>query len=163
MDSIEKEVLFHRITVHDQRVCETCQALSNLPADTLKNWDASGLAPGEADTECYPNCRCALLPSTLEDLENLKGSLEKGVETLIDEVRGNIITDITDGGTILLKNFEKIVGITTVPYLTIAKMESLITRWKIKNDYKPLPKEFFDIAHVEKQISWLRLQELANI
>lgn len=153
-DTVINDVLFHRITVNDQKVCQDCTDLESLPPMTINEWDASGQAPPEADTICYPHCRCLLAPSTEADID-FKKKGEELIEGLIDEVRGNIVTDITHGYSILLKDFEKVVGITTVPYVRLAKMESLISEWKTLNDFGPLPKEFFDLSHIENQIKWL--------
>lgn len=147
-----------RITVGDKRVCSDCIDLQSTPEMTLKEWKASGLLPREANTLCNGSCRCGIVPTNnqISDLEKLSKGGEKILDELMTEIEGNIITDLTHGYQIKLKDFEKIKGIYTVPYKRIAEMESLISQWKIKNDFKALPKDFFNLSHIENQIIWLQ-------
>ncbi|OQY13968.1 MAG: hypothetical protein B6I31_00040 [Desulfobacteraceae bacterium 4572_19] len=147
-------IKYFRVTVGDKRVCPDCISLESTPAMTIEQWEASGKLPRIANTLCNGSCRCGIVPSS--DIEDIKKAGEKLLDELMTEIEGNIVTDLTHGYQIKLKDFEKIKGIYTVPYKRIAEMESLISQWKIKNDFKALPKDFFNLSHIENQIIWLQ-------
>ena len=151
---MDNKIKFFRVTVGDKNVCVDCIRLESTPAMTIEQWESSGKLPRVADTLCNGSCRCGIVPSS--DITDAKREGERMIDELMKEVEGNIGVDMTHGYKIKLNDFEKVTGIYTVPYVRIAEMENLIFQWKVKNNYDALPKEFFDLSHIENQISWLQ-------
>ena len=54
-----------------------------------------------------------------------------------------------------MKDFADVKGIIDIPYSRVQDMEYLIAEWKVLNNNKALPREFFDLSDIEKMISWL--------
>ena len=148
-----EEMKYHRITVGDKKVCDDCKVAENLPARTLKEWDASGLKPRVLPTECNGKCRCGLAPSTIADIEKkVEGLIEKAAKEGFEQT----VIDLTTGRTVLLKDFEQYEGMLTAQFQDIAIMENLIYEWKVANDGVKLPKEFFDQQDIYKMTDWLK-------
>ena len=148
--------LFSRVSVGDKNVCDDCAILEGLDPMTWDEWQSSGNAPGVANTACDGFCRCDLVPDTIEGIEEEKQRLGKALNKEIDRAfEKGIQIDLSSGKRILMKDYENIAGIYLVSYERIAYMESLIFKWKVKTK-EALPKEFFKLASIEKQIKWLR-------
>ena len=148
--------LFSRVSVGDKNVCDDCAILEGTESMTWNEWQSSGLAPGVANTACDGFCRCDLVPDTIEGIEEEKQRLGKALNKEIDRAfEKGIQIDLSSGKRILMKDYENIAGIYLVSYERIAYMESLIFKWKVKTK-EALPKEFFKLASIEKQIKWLR-------
>jgi hypothetical protein len=147
------EIDYSRITVGDQHVCPSCVRLENEPAKTMAEWDASGLKPRVAPTECNGKCRCVLVPDSISAVQ---AEAERLVDEAVDRAFGSgIHIDLTTGRRVLLKDFEQIEGMLTTQYTRIAYMEDLIYKWKVATEGKKLPTEFFKIANVNGMIKWL--------
>lgn len=149
--------IYEWVTVGDDIVCPTCLILSG-ETDTLEGWQSSGGVPGVRGTICGIHDRCDLMPTDLDETR-LQKELEKlqreGFEKLTTEMKAGLKLDLRRGGkVVVLKNFKDIKGMMTVPYETIAVMETLIARWKMQHG--TLPKEFFKLADIDKMIKWLR-------
>lgn len=142
-----------RVTVGGKNVCPDCIRLEGEPEKTLIQWENSGLSPRVAKTQCGSRCRCSLVPNSIEGIKEVG---KQKINKFIKEVENNIITDLSQGGTVLLKNFETIENFVNLSYEIVANMESSILDWKIENNFTALPKEFFDLANIEKMTAWLK-------
>lgn len=137
------------IDIGDKRECPDCKALSGK-VETPAYWDETG-RPRSRNTVCGGNCRCMLVPEVGDD----NFDREKLIDQVVDEYMGKVIIDKAHGGrnTVILKDFEKVEGLSTLPYSRIVELENLI--FEYKKDGKTLPAEYYILADVDKQIEWL--------
>lgn len=143
--------LFERLTVGDSRVCEDCIALEATPPMTFKQWQSSGLMPRVASTACDGRCRC-----TLVIVDEVAAEVERLINEAVDEgLDGSIHVDLAVGKRVLLKDFDQIKGMWTVPLEKISEMEQLIWNWKRQNNFVALPDTFWQLLDIRKMIPWL--------
>jgi hypothetical protein len=138
------------VTVGDQFVCSDCVDRESWSEKPYPVWEGHGV-PRVANTLCDGRCRCELVPTTIEEIERESREL---IEKFMDEIE--LKADLAVGRQIRLKDYEKIDGMLNAPYKTIAGMEKLIADWKIKNNFKALPKEFFIISEIDGMVKWLK-------
>ncbi|MCP4763091.1 MAG: hypothetical protein GY870_15045 [archaeon] len=147
------------VSVGDAFVCEDCIDRESWSEKTYSEWEGLGLPRGTGtDTRCNGRCRCSLVPSSqVEEFKEGQEKIKKEVEGLIDKFMDEIEikADLSTGRQIKLKDFEEIGGMLTKPYKTIASMEKKIAKWKEENNYKALPKEFFQISEIDGMTKWL--------
>lgn len=100
-----------------------------------------------------------LIPHIPISKKQIQKQIDKIVNQAVDQMfDGSIKIDMHQGGYIdpvILKNYSQIEDLLIVPYKKIAHMENLIYIWKIENNNTKLPKEFFQLNNISKQIKWL--------
>jgi hypothetical protein len=129
-----------------------------MRTEDTEYWDKTG-RPNERATICVINghaCRCTLLPKM--EVDKLIKERNKLLDEAIEGMFGGIKVDIGVGGRAIdLKQFEQIEGMLTLPYAVIEEYENLIWTWKLSHPkIKYLPNEFYELADIKKQMSWLR-------
>lgn len=134
------------VSMGDNRVCPDCEKLAGEVKDS-REWDIEG-RPGERETLCGERCRCVLVEALTGEEQEMVDEL---TEKVIDKIR--LAIDETSGHKIALKDFADISGMLDLPYKTIAKFEDLIRAYNEANG--ALPKEFYRIGNIKKQIVWL--------
>lgn len=141
------------VDIGDQRECPDCRPLGGR-IETRKYWNDTG-RPRSRDTVCKSNCRCQLFPvqGTLTDLLTKRIKL---IDQVTSEYMGKVFVDKMSGNTLLLKDFEKVNGLSKLPFKKIKELENLIWKYKTFTWENPLPKEYFKLADVQKQIDWLK-------
>lgn len=147
------------ISVFDGNECDSCHEL-HLETEEENYWNVTG-RPGERPTICVlagHACRCVLTPDI--ELDELVQERDRLLEEAIDGVFQDpaIKVDIGVGGrAVNLKHYEQIEGMLTLPFSTIEKYENMIWTWKLSHPkIKYLPDEFYQLADIKKQMSWLR-------
>lgn len=141
-------------TVGDKRVCPDCEGREG-DSHTMAEWRSIYGTPGSAlaGTLCGGNCRCSIIPDNLK-AKDLRELIEESIDKAVEEALSGIKVDMRTGGKrVMLRDLEQIEGMYTVQYTEIARMELLIHQWKAQ--YGTLPKEFFELADLDKMIEWL--------
>lgn len=134
------------VSVGDNKVCPDCEALAGAVADS-KDWDASG-RPRERGTLCGDHCRCVLIGAPSEEVA---AAIDELTEEVIDQLR--VIVDETKGYKLALSEYADVVGLGELSYDAVARFEGLIMDYNER--FGRLPKEFYDLKDIEKQIDWL--------
>jgi len=145
-----REIKYNWVTVGDKSVCPDCADREGYDAATLDEWAGLG-EPRIANTACDGRCRCALIPSTIEDIE-IEG--KRLIET---ELKRDIVrADLSVGRQVLLRDFEKYEDILTLSYNKIAELEGYILQWKIDNNFKKLPDEFLKLTRLSEMLRFIK-------
>ena len=142
------------IDIGDAKECPDCKALGGR-TEPEDYWNRTG-RPRERNNICGDSCRC-MLAEEITDEKKLNEERDRLIDQAVDEyMNKSIVVDTKEGGynTMLLKDFEQIKGMTTLPYSKIAELEELIYQYKAKGAV--LPREYYSLADVQKQINWLK-------
>ena len=147
------------VAVGDSNTCPDCLERHGT-THTEEDWQRVHGEPRSvlADTACGRRCRCVLVPSTGEVADEKLSAAERAVlDAAIDEVAGKmtggIDFDLRRGGPTLLKDHGHR-GLSSMPYAEVARVEEKIGRWKIANDYAPLPPEVWS-GDLDAMEAWL--------
>jgi hypothetical protein len=131
------------VTIGDNSSCDACNELNG------QIFEEEDLPEGSDVCFGGDSCRCTPVPlSLMEDPE-----VDKVLQDTADKMMNRVITDQTSGKRIILKHFEGIKGLGTLPYEVLANYEGLIIRYNA--EVGTLPTSWYSLKDIQKQIDWL--------
>jgi hypothetical protein len=85
------QYLWAWVNLGDDNVCPDCERYSQMPAMPFQDWIEADLEPGNGNSACGLNCRCALVP---DDILQVATDLRDSGKIVIGEL--GELTDIVE-------------------------------------------------------------------
>jgi len=131
------------VAIGDKSTCDACAK------ENGNRYDEEDLPDMSEVCEGGDSCRCGAVPlDWMDDPE-----IDKVLNDVAEQMMEGLVIDQTKGKRIILKYFEGVEGLGTLPYSTISLYEDLIVQYN--QNIGVLPKEWYALKDVNKQISWL--------
>jgi hypothetical protein len=127
------QYLWAWVNLGDDNVCPDCERYSQMPAMPFQDWIEANLEPGNGNSACGLNCRCALVPDDILQ----------------------VATDLRDSGKIVIGELGELTDITATSYQLFSDLDDLIVEYKAATGNAKLPKEWYAITSVKGRIEFL--------